>query len=208
MTNTRPGELDTAGETTQRQPSDAAPPSRRAAVGAIALALLSFAVAATAIVAWPGARAAYDSGLAGHPGAFVATRCWATPEGRSVEHRCTGTFTARLGGIVLHDQTLWNTPARAGHSLDVTLEPGGGYAVERPSHVMFDLALCLLLLGMAVGTLILIGDAPRKRAGSRRLYGHQPWLGLACTGMLGFPLLMLLAALTAVAAVVTVLSGN
>jgi hypothetical protein len=207
--NSRSGELDTAGRARHRQPTDAAPPSGRGAVGAILLALATLALAAAAVVLWPGDQAAYDAGLAGRPGVFTATHCWTSHGGRgSTYSSCDGTFTSRDGATVRQDQTLVGTPAALGHPLDVTLEPGGGYAVQRPSHVMFDLAGCLGLLGIGVGALALIGDAPRKRMGSTGLYRRQPWLALTCTGLLGFPLLMLLAALTLAAAVVTILSGS
>ncbi|SEK24943.1 hypothetical protein [Streptacidiphilus jiangxiensis] len=209
MRNSRSGELDTAGRPRHRQPTDAAPPSRRGAVGSLLLALAALALTAAAIVLWPGDQAAYDAGLAGRPGTYTATHCWTSHGGRGSTYRsCDGTFTSKDGATVLHDQMLVGTPAAMGHPLDVTLEPGGGYAVQRPSHVMFDLAGCLGLLGLGLGALTVIGDAPRKRMGSRGLYRRQPWLALAYTGLLGFPLLMLLAVLTLIAAVVTILAGS
>lgn len=188
--------------------SDAPPPSVWPAVGAILLALLVLAAAGALIVAEPGARAAYDAGLAGTPGAFTATHCWDTGSGKGVNHWCTGDFTAADGRTVLRNRTLRNTPAAQGRPMEVSLQPDGGFAVVRASHVMFDLAACLGLLGMAVGTLTLIGDAPRRRMGQRGLFRKQPWLGLAYTGLIGFPLLMLLAVLTLVAAVVTITAGS
>lgn len=190
------------------QPVDAPPPTGWSAVGAILLALLAFAAAGALIVAEPGARAAYDAGLAGTPGTFTATSCWDTGSGKGVNHWCTGDFTSTDGRTVLRDRTLRNTPAAKGHPMEVSLQPDGGFAVVRASHVMFDLAACLGLLGMAAGTLVLIGDAPRKRMGQRGLFRRQPWLGLAYTGMLGFPLLMLLAVLTLAAAIVTIMCGS
>jgi hypothetical protein len=197
----------------EHAPADALPrPSLTTTVFGVLAALAAVALAGWIMAVGPIHNLVYDTGNAGLPGSYTATKCWTEGTGKSAHSVCVGTFRSDDGSVVVRDLRLERTGASVGIPLTVRREADGtDYAQPGFANATMDVGLCLLTLSGLGLVLGIIGVLPKsvvveKRKGSgKSAHSHAkpqpqqpnpaPWRQLIAFGpalmssmmLLGFP---------------------
>jgi hypothetical protein len=187
--------------------------STAGAVFTVLVALLATAFAAALVVVGPADDLRYDTGTAGTPGTFTATRCWTTSAGKTDEDHCLGTFTSTDGSVVIQSLELDNTGASVGHPITVRRDSNGtDYHVPSFANSAFDVAVCLGILAFLGLVLARLGfgrsyaawrrrqrEAGPTQPKQRAAYGlPAPWRQLVTVGLWSVVVMLPLAVLAGI----------